>query len=232
MKNFGWKTCAIFWVTPVILFICLHFQCFSSAEDRKISALYSELRAIPQTLLILVFFDSKSPPDLADLQVTLATFTEECEQEMALTILLTKPEPLSVVDIHSLSEIRAKAMALNPVSNDVIVLFVSNKSGPTIIRVHAQTGSKWEKDKTTVQYALSLKDIQTMAEYDYFPLVKYRNAGGKNIFISCMKHELGHLLGLEHNDSEQSIMFWNADQNHGQWTVKDLEGLLLARIQS
>ena len=60
----------------------------------------------------------------------------------------------------------------------------------------------------------------------------YRNdAGGNPALESSLKHEIGHLFGLNHTEDKNSFMYKVSNKSQGQWTDEILKQLLEKRTK-
>ncbi len=218
------KTCAIFRVILITLLLCLHYNSALS-EEQRIAALKNQLRGAPRDLLIVTFYDSKNVPSWIRFQSNLDIAASEYKEEIGLTVNATAPLPLTVQNIHSLTEIRTIAQAEYPWVTGALIMFVTDSAGPIVTEESSQnTGSSMEAStKTLEERALYCKEAKTIVIYSSYASNAEQKKNGKTSTTVFIEHEIGHHIGLSHNDSEHSFMNSRCDKSFGQWTAKDYE---------
>ncbi len=221
MKSTSWKTCAISWVIPITLFLYFHSP---SSEALRIADLQAQLRNDPRILVVVTFFDSNSPPSRQNYQETMDTVAAEYAEEIGLIIVATDPLPLTVNNIHSLPEIRSCAEEQYSVTADMLVLFVSNRIGITRTETTTQMveGQEAVIEEDIMVNGLYLETVTSLALFFCDTMVTGTKYRGRNLAVLMLKHEIGHHLGLDHNDSPLSFMFERCDLSFHQWTETDL----------
>lgn len=116
---------------------------------------------------------------------------------------------------------------------DVILLYQGTSVSPQGIRkMYASQGPAEDNEysilftnktyHTVDGYCLDQKHIVI---YGTEELMNARDIGGHSQAITTCKHEIGHLLGLEHSENPHSFMYATIDDSYGQWTLQDIENL-------
>ncbi|MCC7356794.1 MAG: hypothetical protein IT410_04270 [Candidatus Doudnabacteria bacterium] len=192
-------------------------------------------QSTPDIFLFAVYYDVQNPLSLEKLQKTLDQGSQEFEAETGYRILFTKPQPMRVSPWSSLDEIRLRSDMRNSIIKWDGHLFVSNRTEiSTEVKVMQLIdffgGWKRNADNSTRFYGLTRKDIRTIAMFDFNLQANLSNAGLKNVATCTLKHEILHYFGVDHNNSEDSIMFWNADKSHGKFLAEDQTALQTQRM--
>ncbi len=245
MKNTRWLQCTLVWVIVIIFTTSLPVTYYKPCKPHRpyrlspIEALKAQLRANPRTLLIDLYYSIIDPPNLLDLRETLAELALQYKAEVGLTLLVQEPKPLNATSSASLYEIRAAVLAVDPLAGNNLILFVSNGTQTsfveTILVATEQRIGKWRKESPEKKrfYGLCDKGQKVIGDYDFNLQCSVRNDGGNIVAIDCLKHEIGHYFGLNHNEWQvESVMYYHADRTHGKWTEWDLQCLLQERLKS
>ncbi len=244
MKNSRWIKRALVWVIVIIFTTSLPVTYYKPCKPHRsyrlspIAALKAQLRANPQTLLADLYYSIIDPPNLLDLREALAELALEYKAEVGLTILVQEPKPLNTTSSASLYEIRAAVLEVNPMASNNLIIFVSNGTQTsfveTILVATEQRFGKLRKESPEKKrfYGLCHRQQKVIGDYDFNFQYSVTNDGGRSVAVDCLKHEIGHYLGLEHNEWQvESVMYYHADRSHGKWTEWDLQCLLKERLK-
>jgi predicted Zn-dependent protease len=62
--------------------------------------------------------------------------------------------------------------------------------------------------------------------HDFTKRFYFMDVGGNLAVITVLKHELGHLFGLKHDEDERSFMHTPSSYSLGLWSRADIDGIL------
>jgi hypothetical protein len=218
----------------VLLSLCSLSEIFAyqSKIDKNCAREY--LLAHPQYIDAYVYYDCKDVPNLAFLMQVLLRAFSECANELGVIITIRDiqaieldcpkqpPWELETSNIRRRQKMMEALANVSPKQPASFSLGISNQHFTEWSTVFDKDEWKFRRVglKITGWCARELSMI-AMHSFSYF----FWELRGSEITNMTLKHELGHLLGLDHSEDPRSIMSPQVNEITTEWTDEDIAQL-------